>query len=95
MKKYEVMLIVRPDLAEEEKKTLFNQIGEAVAKFGGTLNTAAVWSEKKKLCFPIKKRDEGTYYLINFQMPPLAVKDLKHAYQLNENILRVLFTVLD
>ena len=73
MKKYEVMLIVRPDLAEEEKKTLFNQIGEAVAKFGGTLNTAAVWSEKKKLCFPIKKRDEGTYYLINFQMPPLAV----------------------
>ena len=66
-----------------------------MAKFGGTLNTAAVWSEKKKLCFPIKKRDEGTYYLINFQMPPLAVKDLKHAYQLNENILRVLFTVLD
>jgi len=95
MKKYEVMLIVRSDLAEEEKKTLFNQINEAVTKLGGTLNTAAIWAEKKKLCFAIKKKDEGTYYLINFQLPPLAITDLRHAYQLNENILRVLFTVLE
>jgi len=95
MHKYEAMIIIRPELAEEEKKNLFNQITEAVTKLGGKIAAAAVWAEKRKLCFPIKKAQEGTYYLMNFQMPPLAIKDLRHAYKLNENIMRVLISVLE
>lgn len=95
MNKYEAMFIVRPELSEEEKKSVFAGMGEAVAKLNGKVTQAAVWSEKRKLCFPIKKSQEGVYYLMNFELPPLSVADLKHAYKLNENILRVLITVLE
>lgn len=95
MNKYEAMFIVRPDLPEEEKKALFNQISDAVAKSKGTVEQAAVWAERKKLIFPLNKHVEGLYYLVNFSVAPTAIKDIRHAYRLNENILRVLITAVD
>ncbi|MBI4708192.1 MAG: 30S ribosomal protein S6 [Candidatus Omnitrophica bacterium] len=92
MNKYEAMFIIKPDLSEEERKTLFSQISDAVIKHNGTVEQAAVWGERRKLFFPLKKQHEGLYYLMNFTSPPLAVKDIRHAYRLNEFILRVLIT---
>jgi len=92
MNKYEAMFIVKPDLSDEDKKALFNQINESVLKNNGTVSGSAVWAERKKLYFPIKRYREGTYYLVNFSIPPLSIKEIKHAYKLNENILRVLIT---
>ncbi|HTZ11906.1 MAG TPA: 30S ribosomal protein S6 [Candidatus Margulisiibacteriota bacterium] len=92
MNKYEAMFIVKSDLPEEERKTLFNQIGEAVTKHKGEISNAAVWAEKKRLHFPLKKQQEGLYYLMDFMLAPAAVSELRQVYKLNENILRVLIT---
>jgi ribosomal protein S6 len=35
MNNYEAMFIIKPELPEEEKKTLFAQIAEAITKHGG------------------------------------------------------------
>lgn len=92
MNKYEAMFIIKPDLREEERKNLFSQINDVVAKNNGSVSSASVWQEKRKLYFPIKRCSEGMYYLMNFSVEPLMVKELTHAYKLNENILRVLIT---
>jgi small subunit ribosomal protein S6 len=92
MKKYEAMFIIRPDLSEEEKKALFNQISEEVIKNNGNVLQANIWSERRKLYFTIKKYREGLYYLMNFNVLPEAVAKIRHAYKLNESILRVLIT---
>lgn len=95
MKKYEGMFIIRPDLSEDEKKTLFNQINEAVTKNNGSVSAASVWSEKRKLFFPIKRYREGIYYLLSFTAVPTSIKDVNRVYRLNENILRVLISRLE
>jgi len=95
MNKYEAMLIVRPDLSEEDKKILFKQIDEAVAKHNGSISQSSVWAERRKLYFPIKKFQEGIYYLVAFTAPAGAIKELRGIYRLNENILRFLFTRMD
>ena len=92
MKKYEGMFILKPDLSEEDRKTLFNQISEAITKHQGNVTTAAIWAERKKFYFTLKKYAEGLYYLVNFTLLPTAIKDIRHTYQLNENILRVLIS---
>ena len=92
MNKYEAMFIIRPDLSEEDRKVVFSQINDAVAKNNGEVTEGAVWGERRKLYFTINKFQEGVYYLMNFSLPPLAVKELRQAYKLNENILRVLVT---
>jgi small subunit ribosomal protein S6 len=95
MNKYEAMFIVRPELSEEERKSLFQQIDDVVTKHQGAIAQSGLWAEKRKLFFPIKKHLEGVYYLSSFSLPPLAIKEIRHAYNLNENILRVLITKLE
>ena len=92
MNNYEGMFIVKPDLPEEERKVLFNQIQEAITKNQGGISSASIWQDRKKFCFVIKKFHEGLYYLVNFSLPGLAIKEINNAYKLNENILRVLIT---
>ncbi len=93
MKKYEAMFIIKPDLSEEERKNLFHQISDAVTKNNGNISNANIWSEKKKLFFPLKKYREGVYYLMDFTLDTAAVVKIRHAYNLNENILRTLIIV--
>lgn len=92
MHKYEAMFLVKPDLSEEDKKNLFNQISEAVTKHNGKVSSGNIWSEKRKLFFPLKRYREAIYYLMNFTLLPEAVKEISQAYKLNENILRVLIS---
>ncbi|MBU0504145.1 MAG: 30S ribosomal protein S6 [Candidatus Omnitrophota bacterium] len=90
MNKYEAMFIIKPDLSEEDKKLVFEQIAEAITKNSGKISQAAVWSEKKKLAFSIKKFQEGTYYLVNFDLGTQALEKIRYAYKLNESIIRLL-----
>jgi small subunit ribosomal protein S6 len=89
------MFIVKPELSEEERKALFNQLHEAVSKNHGTVSQGAVWAERRKLYFPIKKHNEGVYYLMNFSIAGPAIKEINHTYSLNENVLRVLISKLE
>lgn len=92
MNKYEAMFILKPDLSEEEKKALFNQLSDTVVKQDGNVLSGALWSDKRKMIFPIRKYQEGLYYLMNFSIPADAVAGIRQAYKMNENILRVLIT---
>ncbi len=92
MNRYEAMFIVNPDLSAEDRKTLFTQINDSVVKLQGAVSQASVWSERRKLCFPIRKYQEGVYYLINFSVATDAIAKIRQVYKLNENILRVLIT---
>ncbi|MEW6101982.1 MAG: 30S ribosomal protein S6 [Candidatus Omnitrophota bacterium] len=92
MANYESMFIIKPDLSEQDRQTLFNQINDAVTKNNGSVISGSVWAEKRKLCFPIKKHNEGSFYLLNFSLLGPLVKEISHAYKLNENILRFMVT---
>lgn len=92
MNKYEVMIIIKPDLTENDRKTLVNQLSEVITKHSGEILSANIWSEKKRLMFPIKKYSEGVFFHINFNLAPDKIRDIKHAYKLNEDVLRVLVT---
>lgn len=95
MNKYEAMFIIKPDLSEEERKSLFTQINDAVSRNNGNISSGSVWTERKNLYFSIKRYKEGLYYLMGFSCPALSVKDIRQTYKLNENILRVLITRID
>jgi small subunit ribosomal protein S6 len=92
MRAYEAMCIVRPDLSEEEKKNLFRQIGELIAKNKGAVTQAAVWAERRRLGFLVKKFSEGTYYLVNFTAPQEAIPKMRYDFRLNEQVLRIMIT---
>lgn len=95
MNKYEALFIVKPEISGDDLKNLFLHLDETVTKHQGVISQSGLWAEKRKLAFPIAKYAEGNFYLMNFTLPPLAVKDIRQTYKLNENILRVLITKLE
>ena len=95
MAKYEIMVIAKPDLTEEQSKTLLTQLSDAVTKHKGQVTHAALWAERRKLFFPLQKYHEGVYYLLACSVETGAVKEIKHTYSLNENVLRTLVLRLD
>jgi small subunit ribosomal protein S6 len=95
MNKYETMFIVRPELSEDERKVVSGQLKDIAVKNGCTVASMDLWSDRRKLAFPIKKQQEGLYYLMTFTAPAEAISKLKYAYTLNESVLRILVSRLE
>ncbi|MFH1678800.1 MAG: 30S ribosomal protein S6 [Candidatus Omnitrophota bacterium] len=96
MNNYEAMFLIDTNLDDKGIEALCNQvIKEAILKNGGDIVSSGNWAEKRKLHFPIKKRQEATYHLVNFNLPPDSVDKIKQVYRLNESILRVLITKIE
>ncbi len=90
---YEGLFIVRPDLNEETQKAVFTKIEEPITRQGGTVETAQEWG-RRTLAYPIRKKREGVYYLVRFQLDSKTVPTLRRDYSLNEAILSSLITRL-
>ncbi len=90
MGNYEAMFIVNPNANEEQKKEITAQLNEVIIKNQGEVLNSAIWSEKRKLAYPIKKFHEGIYYLVQFKSEPRNILKLKQAYTLNESVIRLL-----
>jgi ribosomal protein S6 len=92
---YESMIILRPDLTEEERETAFDKISKKIKDLGGKVVEAKVWSKEREFCYPIKSRAagkkryrKGLYWLVNFTLNIDALGDLKETVRLEEKILR-------
>lgn len=86
MKPYELLLIITPDHDENEAEALTNQV-KGIIESGGTLLKVDPWG-KKRLAYPIQKRNEGYYVLYIFESAPSFVAQLNQALHVIEAILR-------
>jgi len=88
MRKYELVVILDAQPAKEEKDAIMKKVTDAIAKVGGKVINNQVWLLKQKFAFKIKRRTEGTYYLVNVEADPSAVIKIRQALDLIEEVLR-------
>ncbi len=69
-------------------------VQDMITNAGGQILVSRLWAEQR-LAFPIKGHNKGTYWLVIFKLDTLKLKELNRACQLNESLLRFLFTRLD
>lgn len=86
MNPYELLLIITPDHDENEAEALTNQV-KGIIEGGGTLLKVDPWG-KKRLAYPIRKRNEGYYVLYIFECAPSFVAELNQSLHVIEAILR-------
>jgi len=95
MNRYETMLIIKPDLSKEKKEEVFKDTTSVIAKNNGKIINQQVWADVRKLSYPIKKYQDGTYYLLQFDISASDIVNLKQAWKLNEDILRFQILKID
>ena len=69
-------------------------IQDAITNMGGEILASRLWAEQK-LAYPIKGHQKGTYWLIYFKLDTEKLTELNRGCQLNETLLRWLFTRID
>lgn len=89
MKFYELTFLISPDLLEEEIKSLLEKINSLIKKEGGVLNEINL-PVKKKLAYPIKKKEEAFLGTLSFYLEPEKLKSFEKELKFEKNILRYL-----
>ncbi len=72
------VIIVDAALSQGEKETTVKDVSQIIEKCGGRVINSQVWIEKQKMAFLMKKRPEGTYYLLNFEGGKEKFDDFMH-----------------
>lgn len=88
LRKYELVVIVDARLSADEKESVLKEAAEVVNKNGGKVINSQIWLEKHKFSFKMKKSNEGTYYLINFEGEGDVSEKVRAALRMNEKLLR-------
>ncbi|HVV31468.1 MAG TPA: 30S ribosomal protein S6 [Mycobacteriales bacterium] len=87
MRRYELMVILDPDLEERTITPSLEQFLTVVKTAGGSVEKIDVWG-RRRLAYEIRKKHEGIYAVVDLTAEPAAVKELDRQLNLNESVLR-------
>lgn len=93
MRDYELIVIVSPEVPEEELPTHIDKISEFITNKGGSVTEVERWG-KRKLAYPINHFREGNYVLTRFKLEPGTTAELEANLRISERILRHLLVRL-
>jgi len=86
MTNYEVLFIIDPALEDEKKEATIEAVKEIIAS-EGEVGNVDVWG-MRKLAYPIQKKSEGYYVVIEFKAEPTLPKELDRRLKISDNVMR-------
>ena len=90
---YEVMFILDPALEDDKKEAAIEAVKEIISSEGEVGNTD-VWG-MRKLAYPIQKKNEGYYVVIEFKGEPTLPKELDRRLKISDNVMRHIIVIKD
>ncbi|BEH02147.1 MAG: 30S ribosomal protein S6 [Propionibacteriaceae bacterium] len=87
MRKYEIMIIIDPDVDERQVPALLEKHLKVITASNGTVDGQDVWG-KRRMAYEINKKAEGTYAVLNVTAPADAVKEMDRLMSIDEQIMR-------
>ena len=87
MRHYEIMIILDPNLEERTVQPSLEGFLKVVTDDGGKVGKLDIWG-KRRLSYPIDKKPEGIYAVVDLTANPSAVQELDRQLNLNEGVLR-------
>jgi small subunit ribosomal protein S6 len=94
MRRYELMLLLSPDLEDDKLQAAVEKVTRAIVNGGGSLSKVSPWG-KRRLAYDIDRHREASYFLIHFDIEPAQVREIERGLLISEEILRHLVTVLE
>lgn len=91
---YEVMYIAQPESTEDDIAKLNETITSLIAKDGGTVTVMEGWG-LRKLAYPINKKTEGYYVLLEISGSGQEIFELERRFRVNDMIIRYMTVRVD
>ena len=90
---YETVIIFDSSLEDPQVQEKLQRLTGLVAPGGGESVKVDVWG-KRKLAYPIDKKEQGIYAVMRYETEPTALTEFERVMRLDEQVLRQL-TVVD
>jgi len=91
VRRYELMLVIRPDAPDDKVSAVIDRTTRYVVASGGQIVKVAPWG-RRRLAYPIDRHREGSYHIIVFESPAEAIAELERSLQITEEVIRYLVT---
>jgi len=91
MRRYELMLVLRPDVADDRAQAVIDRTTRQIVASGGQIAKVVPWG-RRRLAYQIDRYREGSYHIILFEAPAEAIAELERTLLITEEVLRHLVT---
>jgi len=94
MRNYEMIFIVRPDVADDEVQKLITQMESVVASAGGKVEKVEKMG-RRRLAYRVHKQREGFYVLFYVQGTGDTVKEFERRLKVTDTVIKHLTVCMD
>jgi small subunit ribosomal protein S6 len=91
---YELMFIVRPDMADEDLDKLISNLESSVTSAHGTVKSVERMG-KRRLAYMVRKFREGVYILLTVEGEGSVVHELERRLRVTEPVIKFLTVRID
>jgi small subunit ribosomal protein S6 len=91
MRRYELMLVLRPDTADDRVQQILDRTTRGIAEAEGQIVKVSPWG-RRRLAYPISGHREGSYFIVVFDAPSEGIAELEHSLNITEEVMRHLVT---
>ena len=86
MKNYELMFIINPTLEDAKKEAAIEKV-KAIIEADGEVEKVDAWG-MRKLAYPIEKKNEGYYVVVEFKASTELPKELDRKLRISDDVMR-------
>jgi small subunit ribosomal protein S6 len=87
MRKYEIMAIIDPEVTDRQVEPLVQKYLKVITDASGTVDATDIWG-RRALAYPINKKTEGSYVVLNVTATPEAVQEMDRLMTIDESVMR-------
>jgi small subunit ribosomal protein S6 len=92
MRDYELMYIVRPNIADDELAGATDKVDSMISNLGGSVSENNPWG-KRRLAYPIDKYDDGYYIVSKIKLDTSRTRDLEAQLRISDDVIRHILVV--
>ncbi len=91
---YELMFIVRPDMADEDLDKLISTLENQVTTTGGTVKSVERMG-KRRLAYIVRRFQDGVYILLTVEGTGALIHELERRLRVTEPVIKFLTVRID
>ena len=94
LREYELVVVMSPDIADEDVPQAIERLTGAVQARGGEVEDVRQWG-RRRLAYAIGRHTEGNYIITQIRLDPARAHELESGFAISEEILRHLLVRKD
>ncbi|WP_291327684.1 30S ribosomal protein S6 [Desulfovibrio sp. UCD-KL4C] len=94
LRKYEALLLLNPELANENRKEIVDGVVAIIEREGGKLDEIDDWGSRQ-LAYPVQNQTRGYYVRVVFNAPAPVVAELERNIRITDGIFKFVTVKLE